>query len=417
MPTPIAARLDRRDGRRPEDLSTARRPPSRPRRWPTSSPTRASSPGLTGEPLTEATILGIGGGLGAGYILWEFKSHGAPVLTVAFRNQWQYPWIPGWTGKTLERLGIEADVNQTGGAKGAREALDARLDAGSPVIASVDLAMIETWGLPGRFRATSNTFVICGREADGTYLVDDRGRAPFRIAPDVLAAARGGSDRSSTGSFGKSDRGPAPRGSASCGAAGRPRGSGRPPALEIRFVLIARLAQMGADDDRRTQRQGVAARVCRRSRPVRALLAIVEAVDASASPWGSHLRDLYATSLDETAVALDRPALAEAARAWREAADAWEELADSGSSVGSRWRRRRGEAAETVRSAVNEGEAGRAQVQAAAAGTWGNRARYARSFPLPADGIDEILRSLGDQLYGIHQEVDAVEATARAIGR
>ena len=60
--------------------------------------------GLTGEPLTEATILGIGGGLGAGYILWEFKGHGAPILTLGFRNKWQYPWIPGWTGKTLERL-------------------------------------------------------------------------------------------------------------------------------------------------------------------------------------------------------------------------------------------------------------------------------------------------------------------------
>src|SRR3990172_5677944 len=34
--------------------------------------------GVTGEPLTEAAILGIGGGLGAGYILWEFKRHGAP---------------------------------------------------------------------------------------------------------------------------------------------------------------------------------------------------------------------------------------------------------------------------------------------------------------------------------------------------
>jgi len=45
--------------------------------------------GLTGGPLTEAAILGIGGGLGAGYILWEFKSHSGPVLILGFRNQWQ----------------------------------------------------------------------------------------------------------------------------------------------------------------------------------------------------------------------------------------------------------------------------------------------------------------------------------------
>ncbi len=38
--------------------------------------------------------------------------------------------------------------------------------------------------------------------------------------------------------------------------------------------------------------------------------------------------------------------------------------------------------------------------------------------PLAAGRIDEILRSLGDQLDEIHQrEVDAVEAIARAIGR
>jgi len=45
--------------------------------------------GLTGEPLSEAAILGIGGGLGAGYILWEFQSHAGPTLTLGFRNRWQ----------------------------------------------------------------------------------------------------------------------------------------------------------------------------------------------------------------------------------------------------------------------------------------------------------------------------------------
>jgi hypothetical protein len=376
--------------------------------------------GLTGKPLTEALILGIGGGLGAGYILWEFKSHGTPILIVAFRNQWQYPWIPGWTGKTLERLGIEADVHQTGGAKSAREALDARLDDGSPVIASVDLGLIGTWGLPdalwGHF---GHTVVICGREADGTYLVDDRGTAPFRIAPDVMAAARG-----RIGSFKhrilrlETTEGPIPADRLRAALqAGLEDQVDHLRSNSDSFSLPAwrKWARMMTDPRNAkawprvfADRHGLFA----------ALLAIVEAVDAGASPSGGHLRDLYATSLDETAVALDRPALADAARAWRAAADGWDELADSAVPVDLDGADDAVEGAETVRSAVNDGEAGRARVRTAADATWGIRARYAESFPLPAPRIDEILGSLGDQLEGIHQaEVDAVEATARAIGR
>ena len=43
---------------------------------------------LTGAPLSEALIHGIGGGVGAGYILWEFESHrgGGRVLVLAFTN-------------------------------------------------------------------------------------------------------------------------------------------------------------------------------------------------------------------------------------------------------------------------------------------------------------------------------------------
>ena len=59
--------------------------------------------GLTGEPLTEAAILGIGGGLGAGYILWEFKGHGGRILTLGFRNQRQYP--PSRAGPARRSIG------------------------------------------------------------------------------------------------------------------------------------------------------------------------------------------------------------------------------------------------------------------------------------------------------------------------
>ena len=222
--------------------------------------------GLTGQPLTEAAILGIGGGLGAGYILWEFRTLGQPILTLGFRNQWQYPWISGWTGKTLERLQIEPDDHETGGAKGARAALDARLDASQPVIAAVDLQSIGFWGLPdamsGHF---GHTVVVFGRDAGGAYLVDDRGEAPFHVSPDVLAAARGriGSFKNRifslrTDAWADSGRPPAD------GDADRSGGPGRPSPFPVRLVLASLVAEMGTAHDRHAQRQGMAAGLCRR---------------------------------------------------------------------------------------------------------------------------------------------------------
>jgi hypothetical protein len=40
-----------------------------------------------------------GGGVGPGYILWQFKTRETAILTLGFTNQWQYPGIPGWFGK------------------------------------------------------------------------------------------------------------------------------------------------------------------------------------------------------------------------------------------------------------------------------------------------------------------------------
>lgn len=376
--------------------------------------------GLTGEPLTEAAILGIGGGLGAGYILWEFKSHGTPILTLGFSNQWQYPWIPGWTGKTLERLGIEADVHETGGAKAARAGLDARLAAGSPVIAAVDLGLIGIWGVPealnGHF---GQTLVIFDRAPDGSYLVDDRGRAPFRIEPEVMATARG-----RITSFKNrilrldTTEGPIPADRLRAAMqAGLEDQVDHLRSTSDSFSLPAwrKWARMMTDE----RNAKAWPRVFAGGRGLfGALLSVVELVDEGAGPWGGHLRELYATFLDEAAAALDRPALADAAGAWRASADAWDELADSAVPMDLEGADDAVEAAEMLRRAVNDGEAGRARVRAAAQTTWGIRARYTESFPLPADRIAELLHGFGDQLTAIHGlEKDAVEATARAIGR
>jgi hypothetical protein len=376
--------------------------------------------GLTGEPLTEAAILGIGGGLGAGYILWEFQRHGAPVLTLGFRNQWQYPWIPGWTGKTLDRLGIEPDVHETGGAKGAREALDARLEAGVPVIAWVDLQSIGTWGLPDARQGYDGlVIVVVGRHADGSYLVDDRGRAPLRVSPAVMAAARG-----RIGSYKHR-------------IAGLRTTPGPIPAERVRAAMAAGLEDQV--DHLRSRSDSFSlpawrkwARLMTDERHAKAwprvfadgqglfgsLSAIHESVDGEVGPAGGHLRELYAAFLDQASIALDEPALGDAARAWRGIADRWEELADAAVPADLDGAAEAVEAVETLHEAVMAGEQGRSRVRAAAQTAWAIRDRYADAFPLPPDRIAAILEDLGARLSEIHQaEVDALDVTARAIGR
>lgn len=376
--------------------------------------------GLTGEPLTEAAILGIGGGLGAGYILWEFQRHDAPVLTLGFRNRWQYPWVPGWAGSTLDRLGVEPDVHETGGPKGAREALDARLDAGTPVIAWVDAQAMGHWGHPEAMSGFDGlAVVVVGRDAEGRYLVDDRGRGLLRVPPEAMAAARGriGSYKHRIAAL-RTTPGPIP--------ADRLRAA-------IRAGLEDQVDHLRSTSDSfslpawrkwarlMTDQRNVKAwpRVFASGRGLfSALSAIHERVDGQAGPWGGHLRELYAESLDEAAVALDLPALGDAARAWRGVADRWEELADAAVPADLEGASDAVEAAEALHEAVMQGEAGRSRASAAAATLWAVRDRYADAFPLPADRVAGILGDLGERLGDIHQaEVAALGTTAHAIGR
>ena len=376
--------------------------------------------GVTGEPLTEAAILGIGGGLGAGYILWEFKSHGGATLTLGFQNQWQYPSIPGWTSKTLDRLGVEPDMHETGGAKGAREALDARLEANVPVIASVDLQSIGTWGRPD---AQSGYFghvvVVFGRDTDGSYLVDDRGRKPFRVSPAMMAAARGRIGSFKHRIFGlRTTPGPIPaerlRAAMRAGLQDQVDHL-RSPSDSFSLPAWRKWGRMMTD-----QRNAKAwPRVFADGDGLfGALMALHECVDGQVGPWGGHLREMYAESLDEAAVMLDNPALGEAGRAWRGVADQWEELADAAVPPDLDGAAEAVEAVERLHEAVMDGESGRSRVSAAAETAWAIRDRYADAFPLPPDRVAAILEDLGDRIAAIHQaEVDALDITAHAIGR
>ena len=375
---------------------------------------------LTGEPLSEAMVFGVGGGLGAGYILWEFSAHSGAILTLGFSNRWQYPSIPGSFGTTLERLGIEAELHETGGTKGAAETLDRMLDAGEPAIVFVDEQTIGTWCQPEERSGVSGyPLVVCGRTEEGAYLVDDRGRAPFVVAPETMAAAR-----ARIGSF-------------------RHRlirlrpAAGPLPADGLRDAIRAGLRDQVEHLSSRSDSFSLPAwrkwsRLMTDQRNVKAwprvfadgtglfsaLVSIVEDVDGDVGAYGGHLRELYAEFLDEAAAELDAPLLGAAADRWRTAADLWEDLADAAVPPDLDGALEAVAAAETLHAAVMAGEPGRSTAASAASMLWATRARYADAFPLPPERIDELFADLGGRIAGIHEaEVAALAATSDAVSR
>ena len=365
---------------------------------------RGVTSAVTGAPLTESMILGIGGGLGAGYILWEFRSHGSPYLTLGFSNRWQYPGVPGWLGTTLERLGIRADVHETGGQVGARASLDRILDDGRSVIAFIDQQVLGIWGQPDELAGYSGyQVVVSGRAKDGAYLIDDRGSAPLEISPETLAAAR-----ARIGSF--KHRLVDPRSEPQSIAPGRLREmveAGladqvdhlRSPSDSFSLPAWRKWSRLMTD----TRNAKAWPRVFPDGAGLfGALLSIAESVDGDAGVFGGHLRALYATFLDDAAALLDRPALGTAAVAWREAADQWDDLADAAVPADIPGAAEALAAAEALNAAVMAGEPGRADAREAARRLWAIRAEWADAPGLAAERSDEILADLGRRLAAIH---------------
>lgn len=143
----------------------------------------------SGKSPSEALILGIGGGLGAGYILWQFTGH-HPIVTLGFRNQWQYP--DRWLVKTGRRLGIEPAVRETSGHVSALRSLrDALTSSGPRPLVWIDAKEIGYWHMPQRFSGHGGYPIVIYQELEGRFLVDDRNSVPLSVDEATLTAARG----------------------------------------------------------------------------------------------------------------------------------------------------------------------------------------------------------------------------------
>jgi hypothetical protein len=378
----------------------------------------------TGQPLSEAMVLGAGGGLGAGYILWEFKAHDVRTLVFGFRNSWQYP--DRWATKTCARLGVPAAVHETGSARKADDELRAAVGQGVPAIAWADQQLlgyrhlpawleghggppVTVYGLdeaagtaPGR-RSSAPGAQATGllapegeamrRRHSTVALIDDRNRAPLTVSLDALAAAR-----ARVGSY-----------------------------RNRLVVLDAPAAELDIDRLRRAVRDGLAeqvehlsqrsdsfslpafrkwARLLGDGRNAKAWPKVfadrVSLFDACLSVYenvepvgwgGGNLRGLYAQFLDEAAGLLEAPDLGKAAAAYREAEAAWHVVAETAMPADREPFAEARRLTVRLQAQVEAGDAGQEEAAATAARLWALRDRWRHQFPGDTD-VEALLAAL-----------------------
>jgi hypothetical protein len=370
----------------------------------------------TGQPLTEAMVLGVGGGLGAGYILWEFTEHELRTLVFGFRNSWQYP--DRWARKTCDRLGVPAAVHETGSAAKADAELRAAVDQGVPAIAWADQQALGYRHLPAWLDGYGgHPVTIYGVDQQaGVALVDDRNRAPLTVSLDALAAAR------------------------------RRVGSYKHRLL----VLDAPGAELDTDGLRAVVRDGLAEQVEHLGKPsdsfslpafrkwarmltdtrnakawpkvfadrvslFDACVSVYENLEPTGSD-GGNLRGLYAEFLDEAAELLDTPALGEAATAYREAAARWHEVAAVALPADQEPFAEARRLTDELQRQVERGDAGRQQAAEAAGRLWTLRDRWRPRFPGGDDQVDALLAELATRVTAVYQaETAALANLARVL--
>jgi hypothetical protein len=140
----------------------------------------------TGQPYSEAMLMGVSGGVLMGYFSFAYEGHD-PHVAILTRNTFNP------LDTLLVRLGVIQHLQQTTNAKkGLQNLLDA-LDSGSPAIVWADAFSLPHNGLDSRqdWWAMFPILVYGYDDEAGSVYIADRSSQPFIVTPAELAAARG----------------------------------------------------------------------------------------------------------------------------------------------------------------------------------------------------------------------------------
>ena len=362
-------------------------------------------------PLSEELILLVTGGLGAGYILWEFEHHDSRIVTLGFTNSAQY--FDRRLSAAVTRLGLDADWSRTSGTVGAAAGLRRELGAGQPVIVWPDRYLIGYWQLPASLDGLGGHPVIAYAERDGRIHLDDRTLAPLTVVGEDVDRAR-----ARVGSYRNAMLAVRTRDFAIPGDRLRPA---------VRSGLEDMVSHLGGRSDSfAVPAWRKWARMLVTSGPAKAwprvfadgaglfgaLLSVWEGIEP-AGMTGGNLRREFGAGLTETAALLNEPRLDDEAARWVEIAELWHALAEAAVPTSVPACARARELTAAVTGAVAEGDAGRADRTRAAEELWTLRDRYTAEPPFNAEEITAIFATMSGILREIY---DAEKAGVQRLG-
>ncbi len=279
----------------------------------------------TGQPYSEAMLLGLSGGITFGYFTFHYKGYD-PQVNLLTRNTFDPMEM------IFNRLKIPRDLRRSASASKGRQHLIEALEAGYAPVASPDMWLLPYNALPydeGMWGGMP--LVIYGYEPEkGEAYISDRSRVPLTVSAEDLdkARARIKKERHRLLLLGAPDEGMLDeairQGIADClklMTEKPPKGS----AKNFGLRALAHWAEMLEKTGR-----GSWAKEYPTGRPL--LAALTSAYTFLGPAFGKTVqaeRDVYADFLDEAAQVTGVTALSDVAAAYRVAGEAWAGLLDS----------------------------------------------------------------------------------------
>ncbi|MFF5791525.1 DUF4872 domain-containing protein [Paeniglutamicibacter sp. NPDC012692] len=137
---------------------------------------------LTKEPMSEALLAGLAGGIG--FMVFTFQYEDVTTATVVTRAHPE-----PYTSNLLARCGAKVNERTTGSARLAADYLDAGLDAGRAVVVRASVAALPWVDGDAVEESDSIDLVVVGEHGDD-LLIDDGSGSLTPISPEDLAFAR-----------------------------------------------------------------------------------------------------------------------------------------------------------------------------------------------------------------------------------